>query len=354
MSDTPSAPMGEAVEPTQAIDAAGKQFQGKDAVAKSPNEKQEIDFSKMTGAEAKAYVEAQKKKPNPVKEAAKQTADKFKAADALAPATTEEVKEIARKMRLKEKDGQEFEVDEDEVKRTYLERKEHQRAANKTLQEGLAARKQAEEFIGMMKDPEKFWDAARKMGYDDKQIREMSEKRLAGYLEDEMMDPRDKELRDAKLRLRQMEDMEREQKETLDRQRHEALKKKYAAEYTTQFTEALKESQLPPTKETVAQMAKYIQRSAKIGFQMTAKEAAQLVREDLQLLLQRITGQADGETLISILGEKIPNKIREFDTKKLKSPEQHLRTPEVQGEPRKRETTHKRMTPREWREYNRK
>ncbi len=342
------APMGEAIQVDAATEAASKQFTGKDAVAKPPNEKQEIDFSKMTGEEAKAYVEAQKKKTatkNPVKDAAKEAAKKI--APAPSPEDVKEaVAEAVRKHKVKV-DGLELEVDEEELKRGYS----HQKAANKILQEGKAARKQAEEFIAMMKDPEKFFETAEKLGHNP---RELAEKRLAKYLEDEMMDPRDKELRDAKLRLKQIEDMDKQQKEQLEAHRHEALKKKYAEDYTKQFTEALKESQLPPTKAMVGEMAKYIQRSAKIGFQMTAKEAAQLVKEDLQLSIQRLTGEADGDTIIRLLGDQVANKVREHDVKKLKSPEQHLKTPEVQGQMRDRTVPNKRMSHAEWRAFNRK
>src|SRR5690242_14369187 len=66
------------------------------------------------------------------------------------------VKEAAAeaKRRLKIDDQ---EVDEDEVIKVYKDRKGHQRVANKELQEGLKAKKQAEEFISMMKDKGKLF-----------------------------------------------------------------------------------------------------------------------------------------------------------------------------------------------------
>jgi hypothetical protein len=351
MSET--APMGEAATVSEATETAGKQFTGK--TPEAPKEKSEPDLSKMTGAEAKAYVEAQKAKEakasgdkkSPIKKAAEDAAKK------LAPKEkeqTEEQKEAVREAIRKYKvkvDGEELEVDENELLRGYS----HQKAANKILHEGKAARKQAEEFISMMKDPAQFYETAKKLGHDP---RKLAEEYLARQLEDEMMDPRDKELRDAKARLKQIEDMELQQKQALEKQRHEALKMKFAKDYEEQFTTALKESQLPPTKAMVAEMAKYISRSAKIGFQMTAKEAAQLVKEDLQLSIQRLTGEADADTLIRLLGDGVANKVREYDVAKLKSPEQYLKTPQQQGEIRERKVPHKRMSAKEWREFNRK
>lgn len=343
--ETQSAPMGEATNSVDATEAVTKQQSAKTEIPEGP------DLSKMTGAEAKAYVEAlkAKEKKNPIKDAVK--AATAKVAPTKAVEEKETVAEAIRKMKLKDKEGKEFEVDEDEVKSTYLQRKEHQQAANKILQEGKAARKQAEEFISMMKDPEKFWEVAKKMGHDD---RKLAEEYLAKKLEVEMMDPRDRELKEAKDKLRQIEDNEKQQKAQLEAHRHEVMKKKFAADYTVQFTEALKESQLPATKAMVAEMAKYIGRSAKIGFAMTAKEAAQLVKEDLSLSIQRLTGEADGDTLLRLLGDQAANKIRAYDVAKIKSPEDGLRTPEQQGELRERKVPTKRMTTAEWRAFNRK
>jgi len=137
--------------------------------------------------------------------------------------------------------------------------------------------------------------------------------------------------------------------------RHQEMKDKYAKEYTTQFNEALAKSQLPATKAMVAEMAKYISRSAKIGFKMTPDEAAQLVKEDIQVAHQRLIGDSDGETLMKLLGENVANKIRKYDTDRLKTPEQVLRTPTERSAERpqrgKQQTT--RMTPHEWRLHKR-
>ena len=178
-------------------------------------------------------------------------------------------------------DGEELEVDESELLRGYS----HQKAANKILQQGAAARKQAEEFISMMRDPEKFYDTAKKLGHDP---RKLAEEYLAKQLEDELLDPMDKELKEAKAKLKKIEDMEKAEKEAIEAKRNEVLKQKYAKDYSDQFVSALQETSLPPTKAMVAEMAKYVSRAAKIGFKMTAQEAAQLVKEDVQTAHQRL------------------------------------------------------------------
>lgn len=301
----------------------------------------------MTGEEAKAWVAAQK-----AAKEGKAKAPPVTSTPKAEPVTGDTIKEAieqAKKYKVKV-DGAEMEVDESELLRGYS----HQRAANKLLQEGKAAKQQAEDFVKMMRDPEKFFEVAAKLGHDP---RLLAEKFVASQLEEEFMDPRDKELRDAKKKLKMIEDMELKQKEAVERERNETLKQKYAADYTKQFTEALQDSGLPATKPMVAEMAKYIARAAGIGFQMNAKEAAQLVKEDVLMAHQRLIGDTDGETLIKLIGEETANKVRKWDTSRLKSPEQNLKTPSEQqsgGDRRDRKRADgKRMSPSEWRDFNR-
>ena len=256
-------------------------------------------MSNVSGAEAVALAKEAKETGKTIEEvyAAKQGKQpaqsqrgpdgKFQPAQPKEQSTQEALKEAAAEAKRKLKIDNE-EVDEDEVIKIYKSRKSHQQAANKELQEGKAARKQAEEFLQMMRDPEKFWEVAEKLGH--KNTRELAEKLLVKQIEDETMDPRDKELRDAKARLKAIEDMERKQKEQVEQARLEEMKQKYVKDYETQFIDALKTTDLPPTKPMIAEMAKYISRSAKIGFKMTPKEAAQLVKEDVQRAQMNLTG----------------------------------------------------------------
>lgn len=294
----------------------------------------------ITGAEALAMVQAEK--------AAKLSAVPTKKAPEQSSQETvkEAAAEALRKYKLKV-DGEEVEVDENELKRGYA----HQRAANKLFQEGKNLRKQSEDFVAMMKDPKKFFETAQKLGHDP---RELAEKYLAAQLEDELMDPKDKEIRQLRTEKEENERIKSEEKAKEDAKVAETLKAKYSKEYQETFIAALESSGLPPTKPMVGRMASYIGRAAGLGFKMSADEAAQLVREDITMEHQRIIGESDGETLMRLLGDGVANKVRKYDTGRLKNPESNLRSSEEQGTPKPRGVPHKRMTPKEWREFNRK
>lgn len=303
------------------------------------------DLSKMTGEEAVKWVEAQKaKKEGPKKDP--YLADTSKAEG---QSTQEAVKEAAQeaKRRLKIDDE---EVDEDEVIKIFKERRKHQQHASRILEEGRRARQQAEEFVSMLRDPEKAFEVLKKLGHDP---RTLAEKKLVAELEEEMLDPRDRELK--KLRAeRQAEEAAKQRAKQEEHDRHVAvLKEKFAKDYTEQFQKALSETQVPATKHTVAEMAKYIARASEIGFKMTPHEAAQLVREDLLESQRRLLGDTDGEMLIKLLGEDVANKVRKWDTSRLKNPEPQRVSAQDQGQMRERRVPHKRMSAKEWREFNR-
>ncbi len=308
-----------------------------------------------TGAQAKAYFDAKKAKalegkPKPYEKFhsdPKTPEPKVIEKTVETPEKVEEKKEEVqppRKHKVKV-DGNEIEVDEDELRRGYS----HQRAANKILQEGKLKMKQAEEIIGLLKNEDSIFEVIKKLGLDPRKI---SEKYLVAQLEEEMLDPKDRELRQYKRRIDEIEANEAKQREQAERGHHEELKKKYAQDYNDQFVKALTEVSLPPTKSTVAEMAKYISQSAKIGIKMNASEAAQLVKQDLMEYQKRLIGEASGEDLIKLFGEDVAKKIRAYDTGKIKSPENYLKTPESQSN-RKVGHSGGRMTPGEWARFKR-
>ena len=263
-------------------------------------------------------------------------------------ATKDAAKEALRKFKVKV-DNQELEVDEDELKRGYS----HQKAANKILQEGKQAKKQAEQFVQMLKDKGQLITALKKLGYAETDLRELSENYLTETLKSEMMDPRERELLETKKQLQTYKEMEEQQKREVEERRLGEMKKKFAEDYNTQFIQALEETGVHPDKESVAEMAKYIHRSAKIGFEMTPLEAAKMVREDEENRIRRRGRNYSAEQLYKLLGDDGFQKVREYDVAKLKNPESGLRTPQEQpNNVRRPDPNAKRMTPAEWRRFN--
>lgn len=268
------------------------------------------------------------------------------AAPNLEGMTKAEAREEIRKFKVKVM-GEEREVDEKELIRGYS----HQQAANKAMQEGLKSKKQAEEFISMLKDEGKLFEVLEKLGHNP---RNLSEKYLMERIEEETMDPRDRELKYTKAELEAFKKRQEDEVKRAEAAKIAEISQKYAQEYTETFKSALTEEKLPVRKETIQEMAKYIKKATEIGFKMTAQEAAKLVKEDSLEKQKLLVGDLDGDALINYFGEDVANKIRKWDTSRVKSPEQNLKTPEIQAEKSdRRKMKEGRMSPQEWREFNR-
>lgn len=233
--------------------------------------------------------------------------------------TKAEAREEIRKYKVKVM-GEEREVDEKELIRGYS----HQQAANKAMQEGLKSKKQAEEFINMLRDEGRLFEVLEKIGHNP---RSLAEKYLAQQIEEELMDPKDRELKYTKAQLAAFEKEKEDYAKSQEEAKIKEISSKYAKEYTEQFTQALESEKLPAKKETIQEMAKYIKRATEIGFKMTASEAAKLVKEDILTRQKALVGDLDGDALISYFGEDVANKIRKWDTSRVKTPEANLKTP---------------------------
>lgn len=228
-------------------------------------------------------------------------------------------------------DGEELEVDINELKRGYA----HQKAANKVYQEGQMAVKQAQALVDAMRDPEKFFEIAKRLGHDPRKI---TESYLARQLEDDMLTPEQREYRELKAWKAAKEAEEEEAKREREEAELSELEAKYIEEYNNQFVAALKESRLPATRTSVAAMARYIQAAANKNYAMTPAEAAKLVQQDLRQIAKSTFSEADAEALAEILGEEVVNKLRQASVKKIKDPTQFLKgkaATSVPGKPKK-------------------
>ncbi len=302
----------------------------------------------QSGAAQAAPANVTEAQPQPNAQTAKpQSPGQTGAARGQAPSQiSEAAQEAMRKFKFKGDDGAEVEVDEAEVLKTYQERKKHQSVASRELNEGRQAKKQAEEFVKMMKDKKTFFEVASKLGHDP---RLLAEEFLAEKIQYELMDPKDREILEKSQKLSAYEEKERLAQEAKDNEVKEKLRAHYAKKFEGEFVEALKETAIPQNKDSVARMADYISKAARAKIPMTAKEAAILVQQDLKAIKSSVYKDATAEQLVEMLGEDGLQKLRAYDVSRLKDPMSAVRTPQQQidsTKPRDRSTG--RYTPKQW------
>lgn len=226
------------------------------------------------------------------------------------PQLTEQQQEQIRRYKVKV-NNEELEVDEDELVRGYQTRK----AADEKFREAAMARKQAEEFISLLKNEEEVFNVLAKLGYDPK---DLSEKYLVKQLEEELLSPEEKELRDYKRKLAQYEAEKKAEQERIEQEQRLELINKFTNDYQTQIIDALETSGLPKTQHTVKRMSYYMHQALQRGYDLTAKDVVHLVREDYIQEQKALFGNLDGEKLVELLGKETADKIRKHGISKIK------------------------------------
>ena len=220
--------------------------------------------------------------------------------------------EAKRKLKVKI-DGVEQEFDEDEVIRDFGKGK----AADKKFQEAAALRKEAVSFIeALKKDPLSVLTNP-KLGIN---LREIAETHLLSILEDEMMDPKDKELRDLKKEKQTREEREIAEKQAREAEEIQAMADHYRQEYEKSFQSCLEASGLPKTPHTVKRLAYYMNEGMKRGLDLKPEDVVPLVKEEYVEEQKSLFSGLDGENLLKLLGDDLAKKIRKFDTSRVVSP----------------------------------
>lgn len=208
-------------------------------------------------------------------------------------------------------DGQDLEVDESELLSGYQSTK----AAQQRFNEAARMRKQAEEFVKILKTDPKRALTHPGIGVD---LVSFARDVLAEQLEEEMLSPQEKELRNTKKKLAEFEENQRRQEEALRQSEIEKYTKVYEEEYTTGIIDALAESGLPKTESTVSSIAKYMMMALENGLDVKPKDVVQFVKRDYIAQIKSIFGPADADTLLSLLGDDISNKVVKGHINKVK------------------------------------
>lgn len=238
------------------------------------------------------------------------------AAEVAAPAPEVKV-EPPRTFKVKV-DGQEMEVDQDELLRGY----QLSKAGYKRLEEATTLKRQVEAFISdFEKDPvATMRHLASRPGQGGAAFREAVEKYLYAEYQKEQLSPEKRALMEAEEKLRAAEE---EKRQLSERQKAEQLQRQqayWAKKYDESITEALADPEvgLPKVPSVVKRMADLMGKSLKLGIEVDTREVAKLVKKEYLEAQRELVGKLDGESLYRYLGEDTAKKIRAYEVAQLK------------------------------------
>ena len=225
---------------------------------------------------------------------------------------------VPRKIKIKV-DGNESEIDESELVARY----QKSSSAEKKFQEASKQMKQTEAFMKQLKeDPISVLNNPA-LGLD---FRRVAESYLEGILQDELMDPKDKKLRDTESELEKYRREDVQRREAASREQEvrraeefERLKTKHAEDFTRSFQEALEVEGLPKSPQTIRRMAQYMEQAIKGGVKVSVAEVAMLVKDDLVQEQKSLFSGMGAEQLAAALGQDAVDRLRQHNVSRLKT-----------------------------------
>lgn len=211
-------------------------------------------------------------------------------------------------------------VDGEEIEDTlegHLKNTSKSKAAHKRFEEAHKLRAEVEkretelaQTIQLLRDPRTSERAlARLLGSDDA-LYQMAERVVVKRLElDALPEPERKRRSQMSERERAIEAEERAlaQREAEIKTKRDAEVQRQAQEYqerfAREFPEHLRAAGIPPSRHAIARMASTMREALSHGVDMDAREAAQIVAEEIRAEYAAIAKDADGETLSRLLGD---------------------------------------------------
>lgn len=197
-------------------------------------------------------------------------------------------------------DGTERQVTEDELRRGYS----HGAAANERMRVANETRQMAEEVLKVFKENPKL--AFQKLGVDAKTF---AEQVLSEHIEESLLTPEQKELREARKFMKEKADSEAKQKAEAAAAQEAAYREQVSTQLQTDIVSTLGESGLPRNEYTVGRMAYYLDSAIRAGYEnVTAKDIIGHVKQEYERDVKALLQSVPENNLLDFLGDDFTKK----------------------------------------------
>ena len=207
-------------------------------------------------------------------------------------------------------DGQEMEVDEEELRRGYA----HNKAAAKRMEEASMTRKEAEQVLRVFKENPR--EAFKILGKD---ARKFAEQIINDDLNEALLSPQEREMRDLKRELETRRGAEQAAKQQFEKEQMDRQLAQQAQAISDNIVDTLKTSGLPRTNYTVGRIVYYMQAALQQGFNVNPGDVVQYVRDDYVNDIKQMVGGMDENAIEAFLGSDLVRKVAKSTVKAGKS-----------------------------------
>ena len=192
-------------------------------------------------------------------------------------------------------------------------------ASDEKFQHAAKIQRNAEAFIGNLRDNPFAVLTNPKLGVDQKALRQAAERWLYEQVAFESAAPEEQTRILERRELEQRRAAERAAQERQKAKQREDLKSKFQQDMTKQFVESIEGSGLPVTDYTLQRMAFYMRAAVRRGMKtIRPADVVPLVKRDWQSTFQQLTSRYDGEKLVETFGEEAAKKIRQAHLAKVR------------------------------------
>lgn len=194
-------------------------------------------------------------------------------------------------------------------------------ASNDKFQEAAKLRKEADDILAAAKTKKSATEALKKAGFDNKEIKEILERELAGFYEEEAMSPEEKQ------RRAEMEELKRYKEEDARKKDEEAKSTKdreveaEMQQLEAELLGALGKSNLPRTPVLAKWAVQYMSAYDSQGVSLSADQAVKLVEKEFPQLVQSVLSNMDVQGLKQFLGKSLVKQLLDDSVKAVKQAE---------------------------------
>lgn len=241
-------------------------------------------------------------------------------------------------------DGKEFEINEQELIRGY----QLARTSNERLKVAQQHRQDVEKVLLTLKnDPLKILTNPA-LGLD---FRKIAEDYLIEQLKMEQMDPQQRALEQARAELRREQEQIEAQKRLQEEAEITRQTQVQAEIIDREFTTALQTAKIPKTPTVVKRMAELAQQALSAGYDPTAVELADMVRQEIIQAQREVMGAMDPSQIEELVGKDKMKAVRQADVQKAKAKGQTTREALKQFKPEARPSGKRYVSERDLREH---
>jgi hypothetical protein len=160
--------------------------------------------------------------------------------------------------------------------------------------------------------------ALTRAGKSKQEIRQIMEDRLLELIEEENLDPREREIRDLKRFKEQTEKERKEETDRASRLKQEKEVKRLRESMAKELVDSIQKSNLPKTPQIFKRIASEMQSAYEKGYEMSASEATKIVEQDIIEEYQALLPNLGVERIKKALGEDNLKKLREEQVRSVK------------------------------------